>query len=279
VDSGLQNLLDEMLQDPSWRDPDQLARRLAWQEQLESRLFHAGDRLSASARHRCEALLEELEAINARLYRSLREAIRRGEGASPLLHWAAVLPRQDDEERYGPLDALIGGVLDLAEPAQDRGLEPEMVFYQPTPASQIFDFMARASIGVDDVVFDLGAGLGHVTLLSAICTPARCVGIERQAAYVASAQACAKSLRLPYAEFIEQDVRHADLSQGTVFYLYTPFTGGLLREVLDVLKDEAGRRRIRLCSLGPCTEVVAGEPWLATRDAWDRQHVAVFQSR
>lgn len=275
----MQNLLDEMLQDRTWRDPGKLARRLEWQEQLESWLFHAGDGLSPSMRPRYEALLEELETVNDQLYRSLREAIRHGQGAVQLLHWATVLPRQDDEERYGPLDALIGGVLDLAEPAQDQGLEPEMVFYQPTPACQIFDFMARASIGAGDVVVDLGAGLGHVTLLTAICTPARCVGIERQAAYVASARACAQTLRLPHAEFVEQDVRHADLSQGTVFYLYTPFTGGLLRKVLDMLKSEAARRPIRLCTLGPCTEVVTGEPWLTTREAWDRQHVAVFHSQ
>lgn len=277
--TSLQNLLDGMLQDRSWQQPHQLGRRIDMLEKLERWLVHHGDTMAPSLVRRAEALMQELEAINQQLYHAIREDIRRGQGANSLLPWAAAMPHDCNAESYDPLDALVTGVLDLAEPADVAELEAEMVFYQPTPARHIFGFIALAQIDARDTVIDLGAGLGHVTLLTAICTPARCIGIEWQHAYVASAQQCAQALNVRNAMFLAQDVRQARLAEGSVFYLYTPFTGALLRKVLDMLAREAEHRAIRLCSLGPCTEVLAKEPWLATDDACDPRRPALFRSR
>ncbi|HUB89632.1 MAG TPA: class I SAM-dependent methyltransferase [Dyella sp.] len=275
----LQHLLDGMLQDRSWPQPSQLGRRIDMLERLERWLVHHGDTMAPTLVRRAETLMQELEAINHQLYQAIRDDIRRGQGANSLLPWVAATPHDGDAESYDPLDALVSGVLDLAEPVDVSELEAEMVFYQPTPARHIFDFMARAAIDARDTVIDLGAGLGHVTLLTAICTPARCIGIEWQAAYVASARQCAQALNVCNATFLAQDVRQARLAEGTVFYLYTPFTGALLRTVLDMLAREAGHRAIRLCSLGPCTEVLAKESWLSTDDACDPRRPALFRSR
>ena len=277
--TSLQNLLDGMLQDRSWQQSHQLGRRIDMLEKLERWLVHYGDAMAPPLARRAEALVQELEAINQRLYHAIREDIQRGQGASSLLPWVAATRHDGDAESYDPLDALVSGVLDLAEPSDVAEPEAEMVFYQPTPARHIFDFIARAQIDVRDTVIDLGAGLGHVTLLTAICTPARCIGIEWQRAYVVSAQQCAQALNVRNAIFLAQDVRQARLSEGSVFYLYTPFTGTLLRTVLDMLAREAEHRVIRLCSLGPCTEVLAKEPWLATDDACDPRRPALFRSR
>ncbi|MFC3652589.1 class I SAM-dependent methyltransferase [Dyella humi] len=278
MDSPLQTLLDDLLQDRSLRDPDQLRRRIDALEQLESWLFNRGDTLTPSLRERGEALTAELEAINDRLYQTIRDAIRHGNGADILRTWAASPHSVADQESYGPLDTLIAGVLDFKEPGDVPEPGADMVFYQPTPARDIFDFIERASITSRDVMMDLGAGLGHVTLLTAICTGARCIGIELQPAYVASARQCAGELQIRHAQFIEQDVRQADLSEGTVFYLYTPFTGGILREVLDVLKRESKDRAIRVCTLGPCTAIVANEPWLKADGACDARRTTLFRS-
>lgn len=277
--TSLQNLLDGMLQDRSWRQPDQLGRRADMSEQLERWLVHHGGKLQPALGRRVEALMQELEAADERLYQSIRADIRSGQGARSLLPWVAAMPHDGDAENYDSLDALVSGVLALAEPGEVPALEAEMVFYQPTPARHIFDFIARASISARDTVIDLGSGLGHVTLLTAICTPARCIGIEWQRAYVASAQRCARALNVRNARFLAQDVRHARLSEGTVFYLYTPFTGTLLRTVLDMLAREAKHRAIRLCSLGPCTEALARESWLSTDDACDPRRTTLFRSR
>ncbi len=126
---------------------------------------------------------------------------------------------------------------------------------------------------------DLGAGLGHVSLLVGMLTGAQCTGIEIDGAYVACARECAERLGLSgRVTFAEEDARQADLSGGTVFYLYTPFTGGVLRTVLDRMRDEAERRAIRVCSLGPCTEVMAQERWLAARGPVDAGTVTVFEA-
>lgn len=248
-------------------------------ETLERWLVHRGDTLAPALERRIRALMQELEAINHRLYQTIRDDIRRGRGMDSLLPWVDAIAHHGDAESYDPLDTLISGVLDLAEPGEVPGLEAEMVFYQPTPARYIFDFLARAQIDARDTVIDLGAGLGHVVLLTAICTSARCIGIEWQHAYVVSARQCAQALNVRHATFLAQDVRQAQLSDGTVFYLYTPFTGNLLRTVLDMLAREARHRPIRLCSLGPCTDVMAKEPWLSTDNACDPRRVTVFRSR
>ena len=265
---------DAWLQDRSLRDAQQLGRRIEALDQLESALVHG--LLPSSSRG--EALVAELEAINRQLFQTLREDIRRGQGAESLRAWAASLRGSDSGDSYGPLDTLVSGVLDLNEPPDAVELGPEMVFYQPTPARHIFDFIEQASPTQADVVMDLGAGLGHVTLLTAICTDARCIGIELQPSHVASARQCGQALRVHNAQFLAQDAREADISSGTVFYLYTPFTGGILRTVLDALRREAAGRVIRLCTLGPCTAVVAEESWLKPVGACDPQRTVLFQS-
>src|SRR6185312_16395705 len=133
--------------------------------------------------------------------------------------------------------------------------------------------------GADDVLMDLGSGLGHVPLLAAICTDAQCIGIEREAAYVACCHRSADALRLSRVSCLQQDAREADFSRASVFYLYTPFTGSIMRAVLDGLRQQAARRRIRVAAYGPCVSIIAGETWLEPVGAVDPGRVALFRSR
>src|SRR6201999_1757176 len=132
-----------------------------------------------------------------------------------------------------------------------------MVAYQPTPARHIFDLIRRTKLDAEDVFIDLGSGLGHVPLLIATCTKARAIGIELEPPYVECARRCARELNLTNANFLSEDVRETDLSSGTVFYLYTPFRGAILRTVLDQLHAQAKKLAIRVCTFGPCTPIVA----------------------
>jgi hypothetical protein len=109
-------------------------------------------------------------------------------------------------------------------------------------------------------------------------TGIRSSGIELEAAYVASAQECAQSLHLTSVYFIQQDARTADLSRGTIFYLYSPFTGSILAEVLERLRKESIQRPIRVCTFGPCTRAVAQESWLNASAVADPGQITVFQS-
>jgi predicted RNA methylase len=233
-------------------------------------------------RARTMAMVRRLEAANGACYETLRRAIRQGEGAERLHELVAHAPAAAamvDGDRYDHLDALVSGILQFAEPdAEIAEIEAEMVFYQPTPARHIFDLFARTALTKHDVLVDLGSGLGHVPLLAAICTPARSIGVEREAAYVECARSTVLALNLARATFVRQDARDADLSTGTVFYLYTPFSGAILRHVLDALRRQAVARSIRVCTYGPCTSVVAAEEWLEAIGDVDNGRIAIFRS-
>jgi hypothetical protein len=109
-------------------------------------------------------------------------------------------------------------------------------------------------------------------------TGARSIGIEVEAAYVASAQECAQGLRQSRVRFLHDDARTADLCGGTVFYLYTPFTGSILADVLARLREESTHRPIRICTFGPCTGTVAKEAWLRADALPDPDQITVFES-
>jgi hypothetical protein len=109
--------------------------------------------------------------------------------------------------------------------------------------------------------------MGQVAIMVAMLSGARAVGIEIEPAYVAIARSCADGLGLSRASFRVADVLHADLGEGTVFYLYTPLTGEYLLQLLTRLHHEAAARPIRVCAYGPCVPIIAAQPWLG-RQAW-----------
>ena len=172
-------------------------------------------------------------------------------------------PHPNDDLLYDSLDMLVNGILQTGSPPEAGAtLEREMVGYQPTPARLIVELVQRAQLDHADVFYDLGSGLGHVALVAALLSGARTVGVEIDASYHACARRCAALLHLHQVEFRNEDARTADFSDGTLFYLYTPFQGTLLQTVLDRLHHEAKQRSIRICTYGPCTTTVAQQSWL-----------------
>lgn len=278
--AALQARIAEIVRDDSLQHPERLRERIEAMDRLDALLF---DDVADELRQRANALMRQLEAANQTVYRAIRQAIRRGEGKAVMRGWmhalAAPAAAAQDGQAYDALDTLLAGVLPFDEPDDDgRALPPDMVFYQPTPARHILDLIERTRLDATDVLVDLGSGLGHVPLLAAICTGARGLGIERNTAYVACARRCAEALGLGDVAFAAQDARVANLSAGTVFYLYTPFTGPILRNVLDRLQREAAARSIRVATLGPCTDVVASEAWLTPIEPPQPDRIAVFRS-
>lgn len=289
---ALQDLVAELEQDVSLYEPDQLRQRIEALDRIETCLFHkpraeddAAMAEESALKRRVEVISELMGAANHALYEEIRAEIRRGDGARHLLEWAKLYDPavhadyQLNGVGYDYLDALVTGVLKFDEP--DSGiaeLAPEMVFYQPTPARFIFDLIQCSALNEQDVLIDLGSGLGHVPLVANICTGARCIGIEIEGLYADCARRSAQALALKQVTFIQQDVRLADLSEGTVFYLYTPFKGAVLRTVLDMLKAEASKREIRVCTLGPCTDAVLQESWLKVEGEQIVDQLTLFRS-
>jgi hypothetical protein len=257
------------------------------------RLEYALDRLRpgepqapgvAALQARAHALHRRLEADNARFIRRLRARIRagryRGEGLERAL--ARQAPAQRSARDYDALDELIACLLDAGElPDQRVALGPDMVAYQPTPGALILSLVQRAEIRSRDVFYDLGAGLGWVVILVALLRGADARGIELEPSYCEYARACASALGLRNVTFVGGDAREASLADGSVFYMYTPFRGELLRRVLDRLQGVAHERPIRVCTYGPCTRDVAQAAWLRLRPGCSvaPDEIAVFETR
>jgi hypothetical protein len=286
--SAVESLIEELERDHSLDEPGRLRRRIEALDQLDAWLVHGESArlIEVGIYRRAKAIHGKLEAVNSELYQAIGREIQRGADRNFLFQYLSESgsDRVSDgllsREGYDYLDELIGGVLQLQEPVAGAAhLEAEMVPYQPTPAQHIFDLISRTALTERDVLVDLGSGLGHVPLLTAICTPARSIGIELESAYVDCARRSAEALNLNNVAFIQQDARAADLSEGTAFYLYTPFTGTILRAVLDSLRQESASREIRICTFGPCAPTVAEERWLEADRVVETRRITVFRSR
>jgi len=256
-------------------------------EALDYLEFHVLDRIEGllqtitystelfTLKQQAEGMKRRLEAVDATLFQRLRMDIRAGRcrGASllALLNTYAERGANDEQAQpeigYDNLDVFTNGLLpDLALPAETQTREPEMVFYQKTPARIIFELVEKGQLTDDDVFYDLGSGLGHVPILVNLLSGATTKGVEVEPAYCAYAIACATELNLSRVSFIQADARTADYSDGTVFFLYTPFEGRMLQVVLERLRAEAQRRSITLFSYGPCTLHLAQQDWLSCAD-------------
>lgn len=256
------------------------ARRLL-QEQIITRIDQLIDRSDKGQKKRLRVLKRHALAVRGlllqaheQLWVDVRQQIRVGECSSgPFLELLAGYRERarrevwNDPPRYDSLDVFIDGLLQIAElPRAQSQPDPEMVLYQPTPVRIVLELLERLQLTRDDVFYDLGSGLGRVTLIAGLVSEAQVRGVEYEPAYCEYGQRRARDLNLDRAKFIHADARDVDYSDGTVFYLYTPFKGKILQRVLDLLRYEAQHRRIRVCTYGPGTLDVLPEEWLVSID-------------
>lgn len=240
-------------------------------------------------RSRAEKVKSELEAIDVNLFQQLQRTIKTTryttDGFKNLVNeYVDINPGHNEHQEevgYDNLDIFINGLSPVQTmPEQTRDLEPEMVYYQKTPARIVFELVEKAHFIKGDVFFDIGAGLGQVAILVHLLTGIPTRGIEFEPAFCDYAEACAAALHLREVIFINVDAREADYSEGTVFFMFTPFKGEILQDVLAILEKESQRRKIKIITYGPCTARVALESWLyfATPEDNNMYKLAVFNS-
>jgi hypothetical protein len=204
-------------------------------------------------------LARRLTAVDEVLFARIRGRVRCGECRGETFR--AMVSEYVGPDWTGPeydhLDLFMSHLFGWREvPMPTRELEPEMVEYYKTPARVVFDLVERCGIRADDIFIDLGSGLGQVVLLVNLLSGARATGIEIEPAFCEYAREGAAQLGLRDVSFVTADVRTADLSAGSAFFLYTPFKGAIMDEVLGRLRSESLSRPIRVIPYGPCTEAV-----------------------
>jgi hypothetical protein len=224
-----------------------------------------------SLRLAAERLQQRLQAVDEGLFQDLRSRICggcRGEPLRQMIEQLVGVPAADDPGQavvgYDRLDRLVTGILDRDHLPEARlEPEPEMVLHQRTPARIIFALVRRANLGPQDCFYDLGSGMGHVTTLVHLLSGATARGVEFEPAFCEYARACAAALELTQVAFINADARRADYAEGTIFFMYTPFEGAMLLEVLEQLRERSRSGPIRLATYGSCTAIVAQQDWLS----------------
>jgi SAM-dependent methyltransferase len=173
----------------------------------------------------------------------------------------------------GARDAWVDRVLGLGPPPDDGPALPRgCVPYLPCAVQALLRLADEAPLRADDVLVDIGAGVGRAAALLHLVTGACAVGLEVQPALVTAARDLVARLRLPRVSFVEGDAAALTgaLAAGTVFLLYCPFSGERLARTLAALEAVARTRAIRVCAvdlpLPPCAwleEALAPSPELA----------------
>jgi hypothetical protein len=237
---------------------------------------------------RAEVLRRRLASVDAAVIRRVRDWLR---DAQPdpaavrheLDRYTSYRPDEPGQAHYGfdGLDVLVAGLVGVTErPAETREPLTEMVHYEPSPARVVLDLIDHAGLTSSDVFYDLGSGLGYAVILARLAGGIIARGVEFQQSYVDVARRSVADLHLTDVDFVTADVRDADLSEGTIFYLFTPFRGQLMRQVLDRLCALATRRPITICTYGSCTRTVGAEAWLKLddRSMLHDYHLGIFRS-
>ncbi len=138
----------------------------------------------------------------------------------------------------------------------------------------------------DDVVFVLGCGKGRALCHFARCHVSRVVGIEISKFLSEVSKSNAQSLRRPHApiEILNMDAATADLSEGTIFFMFNPFGPETLRDVIENIE----RARIALWKPlviiymnATYAHVFSGFPWLRVFFDYSRlnsQRVLIYRT-
>lgn len=293
---SLQSQLDAFDQAALY-EPDNFQSRAEVIEAIEFEIIDCIDGLLAypsqpdklrSLRRAAEQLQRRLQAVDEAVFHSLRSLIRdgcRGEPLQQIVERLVGISAADQGRAvvgYDRLDRLVTGILDsdaLPEPRLEP--EPEMVLNQQTPARIVFDLVQRAKLGPQDCFYDLGSGTGQVTTLVHLLSGATARGVEFEPAFCDYARTCAAALKLTQVEFINADARYVDYAQGNIFYMYTPFEGAMLLEVLERLRERSQSGPIRLATYGSCSAIVAQQSWLSASGSAepDSYRLALFSSR
>lgn len=174
-------------------------------------------------------------------------------------------------------DSWVDEVFGLAELPEDGGdLPAGCVPYLPSSVATLLGVIERANITARDVFVDVGCGLGRALALVHLLTGASAVGLEIQAGMVLEARRLAQRLGLERVSSVCGDAVQlvGNMTLGSVFFFYCPFSGARLASAVQALEPLARARPLRLCFVDtPPPEL----SWLAAEPVpfGDVEHIAI----
>ena len=241
---------------------------------IEYARYHRPGEDLDTLRQNAAALRRRVQATNERVVQRWRNQIQAGgHSRDALIRFCADIigPSWRAGQLHTTatgLDDFVDGLLELPDqPTETRPREREMIQYEAAPAPVVLELAQRLTLAPDDVFYDLGSGLGSVVILSHLLTGAVCKGVEFEPAYCQAATAMAARLRLADVAFINADARDLAYDDGRIFFMFTPFKGQIMRDVLCALRERANHGLITVASFGYCTLDVAAVSWLRPRGA------------
>lgn len=271
---GICRQLDQFRNDPGLLQPRNLAdRQEAFDFFTAARAFiqhSSAGRFEGEITRQIARLEGRYQKINRELFDNIRKDIRSGYLSGSDIRiifndYTAYHPGQigKDHVTTDDLDILLNGLFEISElPHAVLPRDSGMIHLEIAPASVILDMIDHAGLTGSDVFYDLGSGLGQPAMLVNLLCGARCVGIEYQPNFHQFACDRLEMLSLEDVSYFNEDARDADLSEGTVFFLFSPFKGSILDQVLDKLHGEALDRQIRICTFGSCVNPIGQLDWL-----------------
>ncbi len=115
---------------------------------------------------------------------------------------------------------------------------------------QLWKCLRLLKLSHDDVVFDVGCGMGQILCVFARRFIRKCIGIEISTELAEKASRNAERLKGRKApiEIFVADAAEADYSEGTVYCLFNPFGTKTLRAVIELIHQSVRKcpRRIRV---------------------------------
>lgn len=149
-------------------------------------------------------------------------------------------------------DAWVDAVFGLDELPDDGAELPQgCVPYLPCGVDALLRIANGLPVRADDVFVDVGAGIGRAAVWMHLFTGARAIGIEVQSGHVHRARQLVQRMGLSKTTFVHGDALHEaeSLAQGTVFFLYCPFSGERLGRFLEQLRMIAREKPISVCAV------------------------------
>ena len=158
--------------------------------------------------------------------------------------------------------------------------------YVPTRWRRVFATLRHVGVGADDVVVDLGCGLGRAVFAAAWMDAQRAVGVDIDGDLVAQAERNRKASRLAdrRVDFVCQSADRYDIADMTVLFMFNPFGSQTMQAVVDRIGAALALRprRLRIVYENPVhDQVLRAAPFLRCTGHWEAgqhggQHPTTF---